>query len=389
MTQAVLAIADELRDATAMQHTVRIVGAATWRDANRPVTSVRTVETRGLSGVREYVPGDLVITVGAGTSLREIAAITGEQGQWLALDPFGSDEGTIGATIATASCGPMALGAGRVRDLTLGLTVLTADGTAVRAGGRVVKNVAGFDLVRLAAGAFGTLGVITEASLRLHARPAVDETYAVLLEGASGDAVASLAPLGMAALGFQSLQLLDAGAVARCKHSDLDHVARGAAWVLVARVAGNRARSTAQREVLASLGAPQALPTEVWTAMRAMDGEAAGVARVSAAPAGLSRTIASVNDALAASGASDAALCVTPHTGSVRLVIPDAAALSACIRALRVSGLRTIWERMPADCWSLVPAAATDVVSVRIRDAFDPLRLLNRGIFGGDTGVVT
>ena len=89
----------------------------------------------------------------AGTTLQEIAHETAKHGQWLALDPYGSndgiDTGTIGATIATASQGPLTLGYGRARDLILGLSFITGNGTAVRAGGRVVKNVAGFDLVRL------------------------------------------------------------------------------------------------------------------------------------------------------------------------------------------------------------------------------------------------
>ena len=91
--------------------------------------------------------------------------------------PWGGDAGTVGATLATATAGPCAASLGLPRDLTLGLELVDGRGSVLRAGGSVVKNVAGFDLVRLNVGAWGSLGVITAASLRLRARPAVDRTF--------------------------------------------------------------------------------------------------------------------------------------------------------------------------------------------------------------------
>ena len=96
-------------------------------------------------------------------------------GQWLALDPYGCDDGTLGATIATASPGRSRTSFGTPRDLVLGVEFVTGAGVIVRGGGRVVKNVAGFDLTRLLTGSWGTLGVITEVTVRLHARPEADD----------------------------------------------------------------------------------------------------------------------------------------------------------------------------------------------------------------------
>lgn len=384
----------QLAEAGARGTPLRVVGGGTWLDAGRPVESAEAVRTTALSGVVEYVPGDLVITVGAGTTLGEIASITREHGQWLALDPWGSDDGTIGATIATASSGPLALGAGRIRDLVLGMSLLTADGTAVRGGGRVVKNVAGFDLVRLATGSFGTLGVITEASLRLHALPAVDETYAVSL-GAAGVSDIGRA-LGLSALGYMALEVVDTATAAACGavFAAGDGTSAGE-WTLLARIAGNRARCDAQRDALRVLGSMRLVDTDVWRALRSADGAGSAIARVSGAPDALSRTMQAVSVCLQAAHVPGARVCVSPTRGALRVVIPDGLGSNALrmpelvlalARAAQAqaggAGFSVVWERLPNDAWQHVPVAGTDIISQRIRDAFDPGRLLNRGIFG-------
>jgi len=375
-------IAEQLASAERERTPVRIAGCRSWLDAGRPVESTREVSAASLNGIIEYVPGDLVMTVAAGTSLRDIADATREHGQWLALDPFGSDSGSIGATVATGSSGPLALGAGRTRDLVLGASVLTAGGTAVRAGGRVVKNVAGFDLVRLWAGAYGTLGVITEVSLRLHALPAVEETFAVTI--ARADIGKLSERLGLDALGFMALELLNPAAAAAC---DAGAASGTDAWILLARVAGNRQRSTAQRERLAAVGAVRELGSDVWMRVRALDGVGNAVARLSAAPSLLEDTLADVERRIGS--APGVRLCVTPHRGGIRAVFPtpDAAArtrMADTVRAFQRGDRRlaVLWEQLPANCWAAVPPATLDVVSQRIRDAFDPHRVLNRGIFG-------
>ncbi|HYW30377.1 MAG TPA: FAD-binding protein [Gemmatimonas sp.] len=377
VADTVAALAEALAESHSLGSARRIRGSGTWLDSGRPVHAEHTLETRGTAGVIEYVPGDLVITVGAGTTLAEIAAVTAEQNQWLALDPFGDDSGTIGATVATASSGPLASGMGRVRDLVLGLSMLASDGSAVRAGGRVVKNVAGFDLVRLATGAFGTLGVITEVSVRLHARPEFDETYVVGLDARRQATDASVHGLGFLALELVSVPTVGDVPVASIADGE---------WALLARVSGNRDRVRAQRAQLQQFGTPVAVGNDVWQRLRAMDGARSAVVRVTDAPSKLGGTIIAVQQALSAAGVVDAALCATPSTGRVRVSVPyrdeDDAAPRALVKSMKDLGASVVWERLPADCWAWVPPAATDPVSVRIRDAFDPHHTLNRGIFG-------
>ena len=160
-------------------HGLRIRGAGTWLDAGHPVRASHELRLDAFAGVRAYVPADLTISVGAATTLAELDAVTAAHRQWCPLLPWGDDRATIGAVIATATPGPAADFLGRPRDQALGLECVDGLGRVVRAGGRVVKNVAGFDLTRLMTGSWGTLGVITEVHLRLRARPILDETWLV------------------------------------------------------------------------------------------------------------------------------------------------------------------------------------------------------------------
>lgn len=236
---AVQQIAHTIRDATAP---LRIVGGGSWVQGGGPWADAVPLSTAQLRGVVEYVPGDLVITVSAGTTLAELATITGEHGQMLAMAPYGSAHATIGAAIATASPGPLSYGDYTMRDLVLGLQVVTGNGDITRAGGRVVKNVAGFDLVRLHTGAFGTLGVITEVSLRLHAVPARDDVVMGLVPHASTGALDDLIPRLLAQ---------------RAPLPMLLHCAPDAEPLLWARVSGNSARAGALEAQLNSFRVTQ------------------------------------------------------------------------------------------------------------------------------------
>lgn len=178
-----IAIRERVRDALDRRTPVRIVGAGTWLDAGSSVDAAERISTRALDHIVDYVPGDLTLTAGAGTPLCVIDEATRKENQWLALDPLGTDEGTIGATFATASFGALATGFGTPRDLALGIEYVTGRGDLARAGGRVVKNVAGFDITRLMTGAWGTLGILTEITVRLHARPEREITLAMPLGG--------------------------------------------------------------------------------------------------------------------------------------------------------------------------------------------------------------
>src|SRR6266540_1546106 len=150
-------------EASASRTPLRITGKSRWMSAGRPSPATQSLSLADDSGIVDYVADDLTITVRGGTPFEQIQKATRANNQWLPLDPFGGDEGTIGATIATASSGPLSHGYGLARDFILGIEFVTGRGDVVRAGGRVVKNVAGFDLMRLLCGSWGTLGVITEA----------------------------------------------------------------------------------------------------------------------------------------------------------------------------------------------------------------------------------
>jgi glycolate oxidase FAD binding subunit len=152
--------------------TVVARGAGTRQDWAAPPARVDlVVDTRALSGVVEHAAGDLVVVVRAGTPMGELADAVAPAGQQLALDA--SDPGaTVGGTVATGASGPRRLLYGTVRDLLIGITVVRADGAVAKAGGKVVKNVAGYDLGKLLTGSYGTLGIVTQCAFRLHPVPA-------------------------------------------------------------------------------------------------------------------------------------------------------------------------------------------------------------------------
>ena len=116
----------------------------------------------------EHTPGDMTVTAEAGVPLAALQETLGQAGQWLALDPALPAGTTIGGIVATAASGPRRLRYGGVRDQIIGVRVVRADGTIAKGGGKVVKNVAGFDLPKLFTGSLGTLGVIVAATFRLY-----------------------------------------------------------------------------------------------------------------------------------------------------------------------------------------------------------------------------
>jgi glycolate oxidase FAD binding subunit len=128
------------------------------------------VTTASMGRIVEHAAGDLVVTAGAGATLAALQDHVAPAGQWLALDPP-EPGATLGGIVAAAASGPRRLRYGTPRDLLIGITVVLADGTIAHSGGKVVKNVAGYDLGKLFTGSFGTLGVIAECTFRLHPLP--------------------------------------------------------------------------------------------------------------------------------------------------------------------------------------------------------------------------
>ena len=183
--------AREVRDAVLdTPGRLAISGAGTARHwAGRPGEVDATLDLTALSGVIRHNPGDMTVSVHAGTPLRELQDVVAEHGQRLALDAARIGRGaTVGGLVATADAGPSALVYGGMRDLVIGTTTVLADGTMVRSGGHVIKNVAGYDMAKLMHGSYGTFGVLVEVVLRLHPVPPATATVAV--DGPVTDAAA-------------------------------------------------------------------------------------------------------------------------------------------------------------------------------------------------------
>jgi glycolate oxidase FAD binding subunit len=167
-----------IRDCAAREAPVAIVGGGSKSFYGNPVDG-EALDTREHAGIVDYEPTELVVTARAGTPLATLEAALAAERQMLAFEPphYG-DGATLGGTIAAGLSGPRRPYAGAVRDLVLGVRVVDGHGRHLAFGGRVMKNVAGFDVARLMTGAQGTLGVITEVSLKCLPRPAAETTRA-------------------------------------------------------------------------------------------------------------------------------------------------------------------------------------------------------------------
>lgn len=182
---------DELRDAvagSATSHPRLIVTAAgtAATTGGRPDPADAVVDTTALSGVLNYTPADMTVAVRAGTPLADVQAELGAHGQHVAFDAARVRRGaTVGGLLATGDGGPLRQMYGTLRDLVIGVTVVLGDGTVAKAGGRVIKNVAGYDLAKLFHGSLGTLGVVAEVVLRLHPLPRTAVTVALPADAAA------------------------------------------------------------------------------------------------------------------------------------------------------------------------------------------------------------
>ena len=163
---------------------------------NPPRALDLVLSTARMNEVIEHVPGDQVVRVQAGIKLQDLQERLAGSDQMLGLDPVEKDAGaTVGGVVAANSSGPRRHRYGTIRDLIIGITVVLSDGTVAKAGGKVVKNVAGYDLSKLFTGSLGTLGVIAECNFRLHPRPETARTVAVVLGSAQAAGEAAQAVL--------------------------------------------------------------------------------------------------------------------------------------------------------------------------------------------------
>jgi len=175
-------LTERVREATASRTALRIVGGDTKRFLGREVQGA-ALDVAGHSGILSYDPAELVLTARAGTRLLEVQAELGSHGQRLPFEPpsFGV-AATVGGMVACGLSGPARASSGPLRDCVLGARVLTGDGRVLRFGGEVMKNVAGYDVARTMAGAFGTLGVLLDVSLKVLPCPPATRTLALPLD---------------------------------------------------------------------------------------------------------------------------------------------------------------------------------------------------------------
>lgn len=363
--------------------TLRIRGGGTKFAWGRPGPEPDVeISTRGLHRVREHNAGDLTAVVEAGAPLDTIQEAFAEHGQMLALDPptaggqVGEEAGsaTIGGVVATADSGPLRHRYGAVRDLVLGVTLALSDGTLARAGGKVIKNVAGYDLGKLFAGSFGTLGLVVEVALRLHPLPARTATAI-----GAGDDPAALAR-GASALAHAPLEA-----------DSLDVTwADGAGAVLVRLGGADPAARLAQAAGLLT-GAGLAVDTNeddaaLWAAQRAgqrpQNGEA--VVKLSALPSVLPEVLAAAQ-ALGGSVVGRAGLGLS----WVRLPFDDAGEVVAAVEELRrrLAPAPVVVTDAPAEVRAKVDpwGGETGPVALmrRVKERFDPAGVCAPGLFVG------
>lgn len=244
-------------------------------------TDAVELSTLGLNQILEHAASDMTVTVEAGCTVAALQTALSQQGQRLAVDPLWPEQATVGGILATNDSGALRLRFGGLRDLVIGITVALADGTLASSGGKVVKNVAGYDLPKLMTGALGTLGVITQAVFRLHPLPAHTLTLKISCESL-GEAQALLLAIQDSQLAHSALQLRvddEEGDVAR-----LDILFEG-----------TQAGIAAQRAVLEQIAGSAAVDqaaAEVWGARQRLwpVPKDAAVAKISVLPSELAWT---------------------------------------------------------------------------------------------------
>ena len=363
------AAAGALAEASGQGDAVRVVGGGTklgWGQA-APAPGIE-VHTTKLDRILEHNAGDLTAILEAGVPFARAQEAFAGAGQMLALDPVAEHAGadaTIGGVIATADSGPLRHRYGAPRDLVLGITVALSDGTIARAGGKVIKNVAGYDLAKLFTGSYGTLGMILSVSLRLHPLPALSATA---LGTASDPDV-----LAAAAIKLTSAPLeLDA----------LDLAWRSGRGGLLARLSG--AEAVRRTERVAALMRDAALADVdtvaddegLWARQRAGQRSlSAALVRVTARPSTLAAVLRAV-DACGGTLVGRAAL-------GESFIELDPAAVGLLREALPPGSRAVLRDgRADVDPWAAAEGPALELMR-RLKRQFDPAGVCNPGTFVG------
>jgi glycolate oxidase FAD binding subunit len=404
MTEKLLRVRDPKDVESAVQwalgegRALEVLGQGSKRSIGRPPQTELKLDLSALCGVTLYEPAELVLSARAGTALSEIEALLAAKGQRLAFEPMdcgqlmggAAGRGTIGGTIAANLSGPRRLAAGAARDHLLGFVAVSGRGETFRSGGRVVKNVTGYDLCKLMAGSWGTLAVLTEVTVKTLPKP---ETEATVVMSGLDDATASRA---MAAAMGSACEVSGAAhlpAATAARFAMGEAVAAGRALTAL-RLEGV-APSVAQRQAallaqLRPLGETATIDDTVsrrlWVAIRdvaafgaSCTGAEQPLWRISTAPAKGHELAAQITSATAAEVLYDWA------GGLIWVATPATDAAAAAVRAaVRAFGGHATLVRGPAALRAGLDVfepqeAGLAALTKRVKESFDPRRVLNPG----------
>jgi glycolate oxidase FAD binding subunit len=221
-------------------------GLMSWVESGNPLRCADVLLSLArMARIIDYSPADLTVVAEAGLTIKELYRATEPERQWLPLDPPGAARSTVGAVASCASSGPLRLGFGTPRDYVIGLRLAHADGSESKSGGRVVKNVAGYDMNKLYIGSFGTLAVVTGLTFKL--RPLPDSSSTVIVPSQN------LRPLAEAARGILAMDLMPVSVLlAKGVYKD-DAGSRSGDWVLAIRLIENETAVSYQKDRIEEL----------------------------------------------------------------------------------------------------------------------------------------
>jgi len=387
---------DELRDtvaaAAADAATLEVMGSGSKRGFGRPVQAARVLDLSGLTGVRSYEPAELVLTAGAGTPLAEIEALLAEKGQMLGFEPphlgalYGTaDAGTLGGAIASNLAGPRRIKLGAARDHFLGAVSVSGRGEIFKSGGKVVKNVTGYDLCKLLAGSFGTLAALEEVTVKVLPAPAKQRT-ALLFGLEPAEAVSVMAQALNSPHEVSGAAYLPPAAAVR---SSVDYIRRAGTSVVALRLEGtprsSETRCKALCGQLSHLAAVEELhtmnSTKLWREIRdvapLLPDASKAIWRVSVPPSAGAAVVAAVPAGFILDWGGGLIWLATDPAGDA-----GAAAIRASIRA--AGGGHATLVRAPLPLRAAIPVfeppeAALAALSARVKEQFDPRRILNPG----------
>jgi glycolate oxidase FAD binding subunit len=359
-------IAAVLRLAQENHLAVVACGGGTKQGWGYPVTPALVLEMHRLNTLREHTWQDMTCSVEAGCTWAALEAGLAQHGQFVAVDPLWPDKATVGGIVATNDSGALRQRYGGLRDLVIGMTIVLADGTIAHTGGKVVKNVAGYDLHKLMIGAFGTLGVVTSVNFRLHSIPRCQRSFTV--------SATSVEPVGRVMLAMLHAQLSTVAIQLRGGAQAFDLDIQLASLPEVLETQAGALEVLAQGEGLDL----RAADDEVWSARQRIL-----TADVVCKGTMLPSEIARFTERVRGLGGES----VTQAGGIMIAGFPAAAAgqLAQLRRELEEAGGSLMILKQPAetrlDCWGTFPDSLPLMREIKRR--FDPDSILNPGRFLG------